>query len=56
MSQTQTLNATCLISLGVSNILSLGWGISRTYLSEKEKCRWSWIYTKKKSRGKNLVS
>jgi len=32
---------------GIRNILSLRWGNSRTHLSERKKCRWSWIYTKK---------
>jgi len=36
---------------GISNILSLGWGNYRTYLSEKlkknEKCKFSWVYTQK---------
>jgi len=37
---------------GINTILNLGWGNSRTHLSEKErkmkKCIWPWIYTNKK--------
>jgi hypothetical protein len=35
---------------GTSNILSLGWGSSRTYLSKRKnekKCRLPWVYTQK---------